>query len=93
MWGNNWLIAESTREVILSIEVLVEKYYDVQKYIFLCFFDYEKVFDRVQHDKLIEALQSLNTDGTDFYCIKNNIRYANDCTLFAWKIYSYYSTK
>lgn len=39
---------------------------------FLFFFiDYEKAFDKVQHDKLINNPEGLSVDAKDIRCIKN----------------------
>lgn len=37
----------------------------VQKDLYLCFIDYEKAFDRVTHEKLIDDLRRVNVDGKD----------------------------
>ena len=40
-------------------------------YLFVCFIDYKKAFDRVFHAKLIEALKRLEIDGKDLNLITN----------------------
>lgn len=37
----------------------------------MCFIDYEKAFDTVQHDKLMEILMSIGIDEKEIQCIKN----------------------
>ena len=39
--------------------------------VYICFIDYKKAFDRVYHEKLIEALKDLEVDGKDLMLIKN----------------------
>ena len=36
---------------------------EVQKELYLCFIDYTKAFDRVQHDEIIKQLTQLKRDG------------------------------
>ncbi|XP_055384420.1 uncharacterized protein LOC129614059 [Condylostylus longicornis] len=59
-----------TREALFCTKVLVENCKDVQKDVFICFIDYEKAFDRVQHDKLIEILQNMDIDQKEINCIQ-----------------------
>jgi len=41
-----------TRDALFTLQVLVQRCRDVNKDVFLCFIDYEKAFDRVQHQKI-----------------------------------------
>jgi len=63
--------ALGTREALFAIQVLVQNCKDVQKDVFLGFIDYEKAFDRVQHNKLIQILENMDIDEKDIQCIKN----------------------
>ena len=63
--------AMGTREALFGLKVLVQDFKDVQKDVFICFIDYEKAFDRVQHGKMTEMLRNLDIDGKDIKCIKN----------------------
>ena len=45
-----------TRDQIANIYWIIEKAREFQKNIYLCFIDYAKTFDCVDHDKLWEAL-------------------------------------
>ena len=47
----------STREGIYNLRTINERYLEKQKDVYTCFIDYEKAFDRVNHDKLIEKLK------------------------------------
>jgi hypothetical protein len=60
-----------TREALLSLAVLVEKCLDMNHNLYICFIDFKKAFDKVQHQKLIEILQQLGLDGRDIHIIKN----------------------
>lgn len=60
-----------TREAIVATQVLVQNCYDQRKNICLCFIDYEKAFDRVQHHKLISILREMDIDQKDIRCIEN----------------------
>lgn len=60
-----------TREALFCVQTLVQNCMDVRKDVFLCFVDYEKAFDKVKHEKLMEVLQKLDIDGKDIQCIQN----------------------
>jgi len=40
-------------------------------YIYICFIDYAKAFDKVQHVTLFQVLQELDVNGKDLELIKN----------------------
>ena len=74
-----------TREAIICLRMLIEKYIEVQKNIYVCFIDYKKAFDRVQHERLITCLQDIGVDGKDIRIIGNfyweqvaTVRYRNN---------------
>lgn len=60
-----------TREAIVATQVLVQNCHDQRRDVCLCFVDYEKAFDRVQHHKLMKILKTLGIDGKDVRCIEN----------------------
>lgn len=60
-----------TRDALFAMQVLVQRCRDMNKDIFLCFIDYEKAFDRVQHEKLLELLQRVGLDNRDVRIIAN----------------------
>jgi len=60
-----------TREALVATQVLVQNCYDQRKDVCLCFIDYEKAFDRVQHYKLMQLLKKLDIDQKDIRCIEN----------------------
>ena len=57
----NWKLADvqvgfrkgrGTRDQIANIRWIIEKAREFQKNIYFCFFDYDKAFDSVDHNKL-----------------------------------------
>ena len=43
----------------------------MQKDVYICFIDYEKALEKVQHVTLFEVLQELDVSGKDLGIIKN----------------------
>ena len=39
--------------------------------LYVCFIDYTKAFDTVQHEELFRILQALNLDGKDVRIVRN----------------------
>lgn len=60
-----------TREAIFSLQVLAQNCLDYHKDVWLCFLDYEKAFDSVQHAAMIESLKRIGVDGKDIRVIEN----------------------
>ena len=60
-----------TRDALFALQILVQRCWDVNKDVYLCFIDYEKAFDRVQHSKLIEILKNTGIDSKDLRIITN----------------------
>ena len=60
-----------TREGILNLRIILEKYLEIHKKVYLCFIDYEKAFDRVYHQKLMEKIRRSQIDGRDQRLIQN----------------------
>ena len=48
-----------TRDKIANIQWIIEKAMEFQKNIYLCFIDYTKAFDYVDHNKLWKALKEM----------------------------------
>lgn len=63
--------ALGTREALFSIQVLFQRARDVNHDIFACFIDYQKAFDKVQHDKMMEILESIGLEKQDLRIIAN----------------------
>lgn len=58
------------REAIFCLQVLLQRCLNQQKDVYLCFIDYEKAFDTVQHQKLLKQLHNTGFDGKDIQIIK-----------------------
>ena len=58
-----------TRDAIFCYSMLAQKELEVQKYIYVCFIDYAKAFDRVKHTEVIAALERAGIDGKDIRII------------------------
>ena len=52
-----------TRDQIVNIPWIIEKAREFQKNIYLCFIDYAKAFDYVDHKKLWKILQEYGNTG------------------------------
>ena len=48
-----------------------EKYIALNKKVYVCYIDYEKAFDRVNHEKLIDALKRIGVRERDVRFIRN----------------------
>lgn len=53
------------REAIVATQVLVRNCYYQRKDVRLCFINYEKAFDRIQHHKLMRLLRKFDTVQKD----------------------------
>ena len=62
---------KGTTNAIFILRNIIERCLEVKKDVYLCFIDYTKAFDRVQHSKLIDILENLDIDGKDLRIIKN----------------------
>uniref|UniRef100_A0A8D8LPD3 Craniofacial development protein 2 n=1 Tax=Cacopsylla melanoneura TaxID=428564 RepID=A0A8D8LPD3_9HEMI len=60
-----------TREALLTYNVLMQKCKEMNVDVYTCFIDYEKAFDRVKHEKLIEILKSKKIHDWDIRLIAN----------------------
>jgi len=47
------------RKAIFSLQVLVQRARDVNHDIYVCVIDYQKAFDKVEHDKLVKIFKIL----------------------------------
>ncbi|XP_042883267.1 uncharacterized protein LOC122260182 [Penaeus japonicus] len=59
------------RNAIWMVRMLSERAIEMQKDLFMCFIDYTKAFDKVQHEELLRLLQGLDLDGKDIRLIRN----------------------
>ena len=60
-----------TRDQIANIHWIIEKAREFQKNIYLCFIDYAKAFDHVDHNKLWKTLQDLGIPGHPTCLLRN----------------------
>ena len=60
-----------TREALFAMKILMQQCYDHQQEIFICFLDYEKAFDTVQHEPLVQILRQTGLDDKDIRIIQN----------------------
>ena len=69
-----------TRDQIANIRWIIEKAREVQKNIYLCFIDYAKAFDCVDHNKLWKTLKEM---GIPDYltCLKGNLYAGQEATV------------
>ena len=56
----------ATRNAIFILRMFCKRSIEMQKDMYLCFIDYEKAFDRVKHDDLIEISKGTGMDGKKF---------------------------
>ena len=68
---SGFISGKGTREGIFNMRTICERYLDVNKKVFACFIDYEKAFDQVNHEKLIECLDDIGIRGKDLRFITN----------------------
>lgn len=60
-----------TREALFALNVLTQRCLDVNQDLHLCFIDYNKAFDKIRHDRLIQLLQEKKLDTRDTRIIAN----------------------
>ena len=59
-----------TREGMFNIRTILERQsIEVQQDVYICFIDYTKAFERVDHTKLIECLKEIGVDNKDLQII------------------------
>ena len=68
---SGFITGKGTREGIFNLRTIIEQYMNTNKDLYLCFIDYEKAFDRVNHERMIQCLQQLDIDGKDLKLIRN----------------------
>ena len=58
-----------TGEGIFKLRTIFERTIAMQKDVYICFIDYTKAFDRVNHTKMIECLSEIGVDDKDLQII------------------------
>ena len=62
---SGFINGKGTREGIFNLHTISERYTDLNRDLFTCFIDYEKVFDKVNHKKMVECLINVGMRGKD----------------------------
>ena len=58
-----------TREGIFNLRTICERTLEVNQDVYICFIDYKKTFERVNHSKRIECLSGTGVDGKNLRII------------------------
>ena len=70
----------SSRDQIVNIHWIIGKAREYQKNIYLCFIDYAKAFDCVDHNKLWKILKEMGIQE-DLTCILSNLHGGQEATV------------
>ena len=62
---------KGTRVAVVLFKTLIQRSLEVNRQIYVCYVDYEKAFDRVEHSKLMNMLEKYEVDGEDVHLIQN----------------------
>ena len=62
---------KGTRNAIFVLRTIIERSIEKQKDLFMCFVDFEKAFDTVRHEVLVERLRMLGVDPADLRVMTN----------------------
>ena len=76
--------ARGTRDQIANIDCIIEKGREFQKNIYLCFIDYAKAFDCVDHNKLENSLRDGKTRPLDLPPEKSVCRSRSNSWNWTW---------
>lgn len=63
--------AMGTREALFAFNVLTQRCMDVNQPVYVCFLDYNKAFDKVRHNHLVQMLRQKKLDMKDIRIISN----------------------
>ena len=69
-----------TGDQIVNIHWIIEKARKFQKNIYLCFIDYAKIFDGVNHNKLCKTLKEMGIPD-HFTCLLRNLNAGQEETI------------
>ena len=72
-----------TRDQIANIHWIIEKVREFQKNIYFSFIDYTKVFECVDHNKLLKILQEMGTPD-HLTCLLRNLCVGQEATVRTW---------
>ena len=63
---------KGTREGLLNLRLILRTTFGgTKRCVYICFLDYEKAFDRVRHEPLIQCLREIGVDGKYTKIIRN----------------------
>ena len=68
---SGFMSGKGTREGIFNMRMICEQYCEMRKDIHACFIDYEKAFNRVNHESMIKCLKGIGLNGKDIRLIVN----------------------
>ena len=78
---------KGTKNAIFVLRMLSERAIQMQQTMYLCFVDWKKAFDSVDHEKLLQLLNKIGIDGKDIRLIQvlyyeqtANVKIGNDVT-------------
>ena len=54
---------KGTTNAISALNMVIQRAVEKQKYFYLCFVDFEKAFDRVNHEEVARMLSQIGVDG------------------------------
>ena len=74
------LVLEKAREQIANIRWIIKKAREFQKNIYLCFIDYAKAFDCVDHHELWKILQEMGRPD-HLSCLLRNLYAGQEATV------------
>ena len=69
-----------TRDQIANIRWIIKKAWKFQKNIYLCFIDYTKVFNGVDHKKLWKTLKEMGIPDY-LFCLLRNLNAGQEATI------------
>ena len=67
----SYLYGYYTPFIIFVLRIIIERSIEVQKDLYLCYVDFQKAFDMVKHEQLMEMLADIGMDGEDRRMILN----------------------
>ena len=68
---SGFMAGEGIREGSFDLRMICKRYSEVNQNVYACFMDYEKAFDRVNHEKIIKCLNDIGVNGRDLKMIVN----------------------
>ena len=60
---------KGTRNAIFVLRMITERAIEMQKDLYLCYIDFQKAFDTVKHERVMEMLQDIGIDGKEMRMI------------------------